>query len=84
MLLIEISLFAHVYAYNLFFLMFHVYHLHPLTNNAIHSKCCKYNKHSYCIVLAILFNRKTSLFHHLAYVQMTTTSIMFVDMNIYI
>lgn len=36
------------------------------TYKVIHLKCCKCNKH--CLVLAILFNSKTSLFHQRAYV----------------
>lgn len=84
MLLTEISLFTHVYAHNSFCFMFHMYQLHPFINNAIQLKCGKYNKHSYCIVLVILFNSKTSLFHQCVYVQVNTTSIMFIDVNIYI
>lgn len=64
-LLAEISLFTRVYACNLFSFIFHMYPF-ASTYNVIHSKCCKCNKH--CLVLAILFNSKTSLFHQWAYV----------------
>lgn len=83
MVLTAIFLFVHVYTYQLFSFMFHMYHLHPVTDNAIFSKCCKYNK-PYVMVITILFSNKNSLLYEWAHVQVNTTSIMLVHVNIYI